>query len=229
MAEKRTALNVLLVLVGMALVVYLMLRVASSTGMFPFTYTEIRTPRGLLEFLDSRTAHVKGVRVNGHHLEIGKRPSLQVLRGYDEVMFQVRPYRQVNYKYRNFTRAEVVDLCSTTTGTALKDLRSTVESGTGYAHAWKGKIRGIDVTVVRAGLFSYLVTGLAGKPLFMGQVELAKRLGMTDQTVLQLIIPAQDRWLEAVGASPSMDTTYPVQLPGNERDELVAWLQGPNT
>ena len=81
MAERRAALNVALVLVGMALVVYLMLRVASSTGMFPFTYTEIRTPRGLLEFLDSRTAHVKGVRVNGHHLEIGKRPSLQVLRG----------------------------------------------------------------------------------------------------------------------------------------------------
>jgi len=229
MAERRAALNVALVLVGMALVVYLMLRVASSSGMFPFTYTEVQTPRGLLEFMDSRTAHVKGVRVNGHHLEIGKRPSLQILRGYDKVMFQVRPYRQVNYRYRNFTRAEVMDLCSATTGTAFEDLRSTVESGRGYAHAWKGTIRGSDVTVVRSSLFSYLVTGLAEKPLFMGQVELAKRLGMTDQTVLQLIIPAQDRWLEAVGTSASMDTAYPVQLPGNERDELIAWLQGPTT
>ncbi|HNY66859.1 MAG TPA: hypothetical protein PKM41_15625 [Deltaproteobacteria bacterium] len=229
MAERRAALNVALVLVGMALVVYLMLRVASSSGMFPFTYTEVQTPRGLLEFMDSRTAHVKGVRVNGHHLEIGKRPSLQILRGYDKVMFQVRPYRQVNYRYRNFTRAEVMDLCSTTTGKAFEDLRSTVESGAGYARAWKGTIRGSDVTVVRSSLFSYLVTGLAEKPLFMGQVELAKRLGMTDQTVLQLIIPAQDRWLEAVGTSASMDTAYPVQLPGNERDELIAWLQGPTT
>lgn len=226
MTEKKTALNVVLVLAGVALIGFLLLRFTSSSGIFPFMYTEARTPREMLEFLDSRTAHVKGIRVNGHLLEIGKRPSLQVLRGYGQVMYLVRPYRQVNYKYRNFTRAEVMDLCSTRTGNSFEDLRASMESGKGYTPAWKGKIRGSDITLVRVGLFSYLVTGLAEKPLFMGQVELAKRLGMNDPTVLQLVIPAQDRWLEDFKASSSMDMTYPVQLPGKNRDELIAWLGG---
>lgn len=228
MAERRAALNVALVLVGMALVVYLMLRVASSSGMFPFTYTEVQTPRGLLEFMDSRTAHVKGVRVNGHHLEIGKRPSLQIIRGYDKVMFQVRPYRQVNYRYRNFTRAEVMDFCSTITGNAFEDLRDSMDSGRGYTPAWQGKIRGNDITLVRVSLFSYLVSGLSEKPMFMGQVELAKRLGMNDPSILQLIIPAQDRWLNDFMATPSIDKAYPIQLAGKDRDELIAWLGGPS-
>ncbi len=227
MAEKRKALNVLLVLVGLALAGFLLLRVVSSSGIFSFMYIEARTPRELLEFLDSRTAHVKGIKVNGHLLEIGKRPSLQVVRGYGDVMYQARPYRQVNYKYRNFTRAEIMDFCSTRTGDSFEGLRTSVESGMGFNPAWKGKIKGSEITLVRVSRFSYLVKGLAEKPLFMGQVELAKRLGMNDATVLQLIIPVQDRWLMDFKAAPSMDLAYPIQFSKKDRDELIAWLGAP--
>ncbi|HNS91086.1 MAG: hypothetical protein BWZ01_01600 [Deltaproteobacteria bacterium ADurb.BinA179] len=226
MAEKRNVLNVVLVLAGLTLAGFLILRVASSSGIFPFMYTEARSPRDLLEFLESRTAHVKGIRVNGHLLEIGKRPSLQVLKGYDRLMYQVRPYRQVNYKYRNFTGAEVMDFCTTITGESFDSLRSSMDSEKGYTPAWKGRIRGNDITLVRVSRFSYLVTGLAEKPLFMGQVELAKRLGMNDATVLQLVIPVQDRWLEGFKAAPAIEMTYPVQFSGKDRDELIAWLDG---
>jgi len=227
MAERRNALRVVLVLVALALAGFLILRVASSSGIFPFTTAEARTPRELLEFLGSRTAHVKGIRVNGHLLEIGKRPSLQIVRGYDQVMYQVRPYRQVNYKYRNFTMAEVMDFCTTVTGESFDNLRSSMDSEKGYTPVWKGKIKGSDITLVRVTRFSYLVAGLAEKPLFMGQIELAKRLGMNDATVLQLLIPAQDRWLDGLKAAPSMDLTYPIQFPEKDRDELIAWLGGP--
>ncbi len=227
MAERRKALNGVMVLAGLALAGLLILRFASTNGIFPFSYTDARTPSELLKFLESRTAHVKGIRVNGHLLEIGKRPSLQVLKGYDQVLYQVRPYRQVNYKYRNFTMAEVMDFCTNVTGESFDNLRSSMDSGKGYTPIWKGKIKGGDITLVRVTRFSYLVAGLADKPLFMGQVELAKRLGMNDATVLQLLLPDQDRWLESFKAAPSMDTTYPVEFSRKDRDELIAWLGGP--
>jgi hypothetical protein len=103
-----------------------------------------------------------------------------------------------------------------------------MDSGRGYTPAWQGKIRGNDITLVRVSLFSYLVSGLSEKPMFMGQVELAKRLGMNDPSILQLIIPAQDRWLNDFMATPSIDKAYPIQLAGKDRDELIAWLGGPS-
>ncbi len=224
MAEKRTALRLVLALIGMVFVGFVLLRVTSSIGFFPFAYTMASTPRELLEFLESRTAHVKGIKVNGHLLEIGKRPSLQVIRGYGQVMYQMRPYRQVSYKYRNLTLAEVMDFCFNINNDSLEELRSAVDSGSGYKTAWKGNVMGKDIVVVRVTRFTYLITGLANKALFMGQVELAKRLGMSDQTILKVLIPVQYRWLDGVKSLPSIDSPFRDQSPDNVEDAFIEWL-----
>ena len=225
MTEGRKALNVVLVLAGFALAVFFLLRIASSNGAFPFAVTEARTPRELMTFLESETAQVKGIKVNGHLLEIGKRPSLQIVRGYNQVMYQMRPYHQVNYKYRNFTKAEVVDFCIHTTGSAFDDLRKLIESGGGYTPAWKGRIRGKETAIVPVTMYTYFIIGLAEKPLFMGQVELAKRLGMENDFILANLIKAQDQWIIDIKGNSSLYGSFINNSSRNEKDILIQWLE----
>lgn len=224
MAERKRCGPTTLVWLCLALLACVIVLGVFHFGAHSFMYEHAQSPRMLSDFLDSPAANARGVKVNGHLLEIGKRPSLQVVRGYGRVMYQLRPYRQVNFKYRSFTKAEVMDFCSTITGEGFLGLRSSLEAGSGFTPAWKGKIGGRDVMVVKATHFSYLVTGLADKPLFLGQVELAKRLGMSDETVLSLIVPPQDRWLEILRSSQAMNASYPVQIAYGEGDALIAWL-----
>jgi hypothetical protein len=193
-------------------------------GVLPLTYANARTPRELLAFLDSRRQDIQTIRVDRHLLEVGKRPSLQILRGYDKVMYQVRPHRQIHLKYRNFTRPEVMDYCTNITGDGVEELRSGLLEGKDTSPVWKGSYRGKDVSLVRVTQFTYFVMGIADKPLFMGQVELAKRLGMSDPEVLRLIIPVQERWLDKFVADTVLKASYPVQYSENNPDELVEWL-----
>jgi len=220
MLERAKAKPILIGVLAAGFLTVVILSVLSLS----LAYKHVKTPRELSTFLDSRRDDMRGVKVNQHLLEIGKRPSIQIIQSYNKIMFQMRPYRQTHFKFRNFTKAEVMDLCTNITADGLEDLRARVASGKGLTPAWQGRIQGNKVTIVKATMFSYLITGLADKPLFMGQVELAKRLGMDDSTVLTLIIPAQDRWLQGFSTNPSMDSSYPLQYLTNSRDELVEWL-----
>ena len=77
---------------------------------------------------------------------------------------------------------------------------------------------------VKASMFSYLVTGLQDSPVFMSQVELARRLGMNEPDILSRLIPVQKRWHEEFLSSESLQTRYPVHYIIPLRDELTAWL-----
>jgi hypothetical protein len=226
MADKRKANPIIIGLVAAGFLAIFVLWVLSLMGILslPLTYKNVKTPRDLGAFLDSRRDEMRGLKVNQHLIEIGKRPSMQIIEGYDKIMYQMRPYRQVHFKFRNFTKAEVMDFCTNITADGLEDLRAKIASGKGFTPAWQGKIQGSTVAIVKVTMFSYLVKGLADKPVFMGQVELAKRLGMDDPTILSLIIPAQERWLQGFSTSPSMDSPYPLQFLTNSRDEFIEWL-----
>jgi len=180
MADKRKANPIIIGLVAAGFLAIFVLWVLSVMGMLslPLTYKNLKTPRDLGAFLDSRRDEMRGLKVNQHLIEIGKRPSMQIIEGYDKIMYQMRPYRQVHFKFRNFTKAEVMDFCTNITADGLEDLRAKIASGKGFTPAWQGKIQGSTVAIVKVTMFSYLVTGLADKPVFMGQVELAKRLGI---------------------------------------------------
>jgi len=214
-------------IIALALLMLLIVWTIALKGLLPFSYVHARSPRDLLLFLDSRRQDVRGVSANRHILEIGKRPSLQVIKGYDKVMYLMRPFHQINFKFRNFTKAEILDFCTNITGDDLDNLRSDVAARKDVSPVWKGSIEGKELAIIRVTQFSYIVTGLADKPLFMAQIELAKRLGMDDATVLKLLIPAQDRWLEKFMADSSFKKHYPVQFQGSTPDELIDWLGGP--
>ncbi len=225
MAEGRKGLITGLALLGLFAAVLWAARAEAMGGLVRLFGTTVRTPGELVDFLGSRRADTRGVRVNGHVLEIGKRPSMQILRGYPGVMYQMRPYRQANLMYRNFTRPEVVDFCSGVTGRAYEELRRYAGSQGGPAPVWKGTMKQGPVTLWRVTRFTYLADGLAGKHVFMGQVELAKRLGMDDDEVMRTIVPAQEQWLEELRKGPGMRRFVPVQEAGPVKDELLAWLQ----
>jgi len=227
MTDKRKNIAAFFLIVASGLIGIFSLVVVSCDWIPPLTYTNLKSPKGLLDFLESRRQDIQAIKVNRHILEIGKRPSLQVLKGYDHVMYQMRPYHQINLKYRNFTKAELMDFCTNITADTLERLRATIASGTGFSPAWKGAIKGRKVEIIRVSQFSYLVAGLADKPLFMGQVDLAKRLGMDDATVLRTLIPLQDAWLEKFKSDVSMDKFYPVVFLGNSPDNLIEWLGTP--
>ncbi len=224
MTEERKIITTSLMILAACLIGVFSLVAVSCDMIPPLTYTNLKTPKGLLDFLESRRQDLQAIKVNRHMLEIGKRPSLQVLKGYNHVMYQMRPYRQINLKFRNFTKAELMDFCTNITAGGLENLRALIASGTGYSPAWKGAIKGRKVEIVRVTQFSYLVTGLADKPLFMGQVDLAKRLGMDDASILSSLIPLQDSWLENFKADISMGKPYPVVFLGKSRDNLIEWL-----
>jgi len=224
MTEVNKNTTTLLRIIATGFIGILSFMAVSCEWVLPLTYTHVRTPRELLAFLESRRQDIKGIKVNRHLLEIGKRPSLQILKNYNQVMYQMRPYRQINLKFRNFTKAEVMDFCTNITADGLENLRSVVASGKEYTPVWKGNKKGREIAIVRVTQFTYLVTGLADRPLFMGQVELAKRLNMDDATELSLIIPAQVRWFEKFKSDPSLNKQYPVQFLGTAPDELIEWL-----
>ena len=227
MTEERKIIKTSLLLVAAGLIGVFSLVAVSCDWIPPLTYSNLKTPKELLVFLESRRQDMQAIKVNRHMLEIGKRPSLQVLKGYNHVMYQMRPYRQINLKFRNFTKAELMDFCTNITADSLENLRASIASGKGFSPVWKGTIKGRKVEIVRVTQFSYIVTGLADKPLFMGQVDLAKRLGMDDAIVLSSVISLQDSWLEKFKSDVSMDKPYPVFFLGDSRDNLIEWLGTP--
>lgn len=227
MTEERKIITTSLLIVAAALIGVFSLVAVSCDWILPLTYTNLKTPKELLVFLESRRQDMQAIKVNRHMLEIGKRPSLQVLKGYNHVMYQMRPHRQINLKFRNFTKAELMDFCTNITADSLENLRASIASGKGFSPVWKGTIKGRKIEIVRVTQFSYMVTGMSDKPLFMGQVELAKRLGMDDAIVLSRLISLQDSWLEKFKADVSMDKPYPVIYLGDSRDNLIEWLGNP--
>jgi hypothetical protein len=224
MAEKKGGFSWIIWGLAIGFVVLCVLWVLSIFGVLPLTYTEVKTPRALNEFLDSPKGNMRGIKINGHFLEIGKRPALQILKGYEDYMYLMRPYRQVKKRTRNLTGPEVFDFCTNVTGDDFDDLQSKVVSGKGYTPAWNKKINNQTVELIKTSLFSYLVTGLSGKPIFITQVELAKRLGMDEAKILERIIPVQKSWYSELAASSSMDKPYPSKYTTPMRDELIAWL-----
>lgn len=213
MADRKTFWTATIVVVFVALAVLFLL---SLRGMIPLTYKQADTVPVFLRFLDSPRDDMRGVKANGHFLEIGKRRALQILPGYKEVFYQMRPYRQIQYKPRNMTRAEIVDMCFAINGQDLENLRSQVVKGNA-APVWKGVIVDMNVQVFKATSFTYFVTGLGTQPIYIGQVELAKRLGMRDAEILTRIIPAQESWLSGIGQTAAQSSV-------NVPDVLLAWL-----
>lgn len=223
-AGRRAGLSGVAWTAGIVCVVLGALWILSVKGIIPLVYTNADSPEELIEFLESHRDDLRGIKVNGHLLDIGKRPSLQILKGYGKPMYLMRPHRQVRLKTRNLTKPEVLDFCTNINGQAFEDLKSSAASGEGIAAAWEGNIEGRAVRIIKTTLFSYLVYGLSDKPMFINQVELAKRLGMTEELILSHIVPAQHRWYDELGASPFLNYSYPVKYLPPVKDELLAWL-----
>ncbi|MFY9397497.1 MAG: hypothetical protein WAR22_03955 [Desulfomonilia bacterium] len=224
MTEHTSKLARIAWVLGMAFVAVVIVWVLSIMGAVPLTFRYAMTPAELEKFLDSPRDDMRGIKVNGHFLDIGKRRSLQILKGYDEIMYLVRPHRNVRVQPRNLTRPEVLDFCTNITGPGFQELRSRVESGTPPSAEWEGTIGGRPLRIVKASMFGYFITGLHDTPIFMTQVELARRLGMDEALILSRLIPVQKRWYEEFTSSGSQDTRYPLQYIIPMGDELTNWL-----
>jgi len=224
MAEKEGSYKRLIIGLLAFFGVILTLWVLSIKGILPIMYANAKSPGGFEAFLDSPRDDMRGVKVNGHMLDIGKRRSLQVLKGYDEHMYMMRPYRKMNLITRNMTRTEIVDFCIYITGEDFEDLRKKIVSGNGPAPIWKGRVKGTDISIVKVSRFSYLVSGVAEKPIFISQVELAKRFGMTDRDILMQIIPVQDAWYQKYRELIAPDSAFPVTEKIPAGDEMIKWL-----
>ncbi|MCD6571528.1 MAG: hypothetical protein J7L53_12570 [Deltaproteobacteria bacterium] len=195
---------------------------ASIKGYIPITYKEIKTTKEFIRFLSSPRDDMRGIKINQHLLNIGKRRSLQILRDYKRPFYMVRPYRQINLIPVNMTKAEVVDFCLNISGNEFNTLKGKVNSKKDVDIVWKGKVRDYNIELVRITLFSYFVYGLKDRPLFMAQVELAKKLGMPENEIMARIIPVQDQWYASLVLT--LDTSSPIKQP--LRDELIAWIEG---
>lgn len=224
MAEQKRKLMRTLWVLGAGFFLVVIVWALSIVGVIPLTFSVARTPEALIKFLDSPRDDMRGVKVNGHFLDIGKRRSLQIVKGYGEVMYLVRPYRQVRVLPRSLTQAELLDFCTNITGAGFGELKSRLESGEQATTEWEGRIEGKVIRIVKASMFSYLVSGLQERPVFMTQVELAKRLGMAEPHILTRLIPVQKRWYEEFLSSSSLQTLYPVHYIIPLGDELTAWL-----
>lgn len=209
MAERRILWMAVVIVgfVGLAVLFLLSLK-----GLVPLTYRQVDSVDEFLAFLDSPRDDMRGIKVNGHFLEIGKRRALQILPGYRGVLYQMRPYRQIQYKARNLTRAEIVDMCFTISSADLAALRGKID---GIAPVWTGTHASATIRIYRATLFTYVVTGLGAKPIYIAQVELAKRLGMSANEIIAQIVPIQEAWLQSFTKKAA-----PPQVP----DALIAWL-----
>ena len=224
MAEQKRKLTRTMWVLGAGFFLVMVVWALSIMGVIPLTFTAARTPAALINFLESPRDDMRGVKVNGHFLDIGKRRSLQIIKGYDEIMYLVRPYRQVRVLPRNLTQAELLDFCTNITGAGFSELRSRLESGDQVTTEWEGRVEGKTIRIVKASMFSYFVSGLQERPVFMTQVELAKRLGMTEPHILTRLIPVQKQWYEKFLSSGSLKTLYPVNYIIPIGDELTAWL-----
>ncbi|HHO75975.1 MAG TPA: hypothetical protein ENN05_06050 [Deltaproteobacteria bacterium] len=226
MAEEVRKSSRVMWLLGVGFIVLCIFWALSIFGVLPLTYAEVKTPRELELFLNSPKDNMRGVKVNGHFLELGKRPSLQILKGYEDYMFLMRPYRQVMLKSRNMTRSEVFDFCTNINAAGLDDLREKVQEGKGYTPVWGGTIHEKKIEIIKVTLFSYLVVGLSEKAVFLSQVELAGRLGMDDSLILQRIIPVQRQWYEQFMSSEAAGREYPLTYILPMKDQLISWLAG---
>lgn len=194
----------------------------SVFGVLPFSSERVSTPQQLIAFLDSPRDDMRPIDINGHRVEIGKRPALQVLPGYDEHLYLVRPYREVYKQTRSLTRAEMVDFLVNVRSDELEDLRVRAGEGT-LAPVWTGRLDDKDLRIYRVSMYTYLLQGLSDHVLLISQVALAVRVGMPTQEILTTIVPEQRRWygewLEraARGDAPM---TY---LPARD-DMLFIWL-----
>ena len=224
MTERKGRMARILWVLGAGFLALVVVWALSILGAIPLTFTMAMTPAELMKFLDSPRDDMRGIKVNGHFLEIGKMRPLQIVKGYDETMYLMRPYRQVRARPRSLTRPEILDFCTNITGAGFQELRSLLESGKPVTVEWEGRVQGKTVRVVKASMFSYLVTGLQDSPVFMSQVELARRLGMNEPDILSRLIPVQKRWHEEFLSSESLQTRYPVHYIIPLRDELTAWL-----
>lgn len=224
MAEHTGKLARIAWMMGMAFVAVVVVWALSIIGAVPLTFRLAMTPAELEKFLDSPRDDMRGIKVNGHFLDIGKRRPLQIVKGYEETMYLMRPHRDVRAQPRNLTRPEVLDFCTNITGHGFHELRSRVESDTPPSAEWQGAVKGRPLRIVKASMFGYLITGLHDSPIFMTQVELARRLGMDEALILSRLIPAQERWYEEFTSSGSQDTRYPLQYIIPMDDELTAWL-----
>jgi len=202
--------------------VILSLWYASIRGYIPITYKDIKTRHEFIKFLESPRDDMRGIKINQHLLNIGKRPSLQILKGYERPFYIVRPYRKINLIPLNMTKAEVVDFCLDISGNEFNILKDRVISKKDIGPVWRGRVKDYNIEIVRITSFSYFVYGLKNRPLFVSQVELSKRLGMTDSEIIGRIIPIQDQWY--AGFVSTLDTSSPLSQPS--RDELIAWLEG---
>lgn len=224
MAEEKGKFSRLIGYVLIGIIIVCVFWVFSIMGLLPLTYTTAKTPSDLEEFLDSPRDNMQGIKINGHFLELGKRPSLQILKDYDEYMFLMRPYRQIQLQTRNLTRPEVHDFCMNITGEGLEELREKVISRKGFTQAWSGSVNGQKIELIKATMFSYLVVGLSSKPIFITQVDLAKRLCMDEARIMRCIVSTQRQWFSELMSSQSMNKTYPCTFTLPLKDELITWL-----
>lgn len=224
MVEKNSKLNRLWWIPGVLIILFCFLWVLSIFGLFPLTYSVAKTPAALNEFLVSPRDDMRGIKVNRHFLEIGKRPSMQILKGYDEHMYLVRPYRGTSLRPRNMTKPEVMDRCITLSGQELEDFRAKLDTSMDLKSDWEGAVEGNPIKIFKAGDFNYIVIGLNIKPIFIAQLELAKRLGMEENVILSRIIPVQNRWYQNLLSSPAMEAGFPISSTQAEKDELFDWL-----
>ena len=224
MTERKGRMARILWVLGAGFLALVVVWALSILGAIPLTFTMAMTPAELMKFLDSPRDDMRGIKVNGPFLEIGKRRPLQIVKGYDETMYLMRPYRQVRARPRSLTRPEILDFCTNITGAGFNELRSRLESGDQVPAEWEGRIEDKAIRIVKASMFSYLVSGLKEGPVFMTQVELAKRLGMDESYILTRLIPVQKRWYEEFLSSSSLQAPYPVRYIIPIQDELTAWL-----
>ncbi len=185
----KITLWVLFAIFGTVMVLW----VASILGYLPLTFTDARSAKEFIEFLDSPRDDMRGIKINGHLLDIGKRPSLQILKPYNRPFYMVRPYRKVRLIPLNMTKTEVIDFCLGIDGKEFEKLRSR-PTYPDASHVWEASINKRKVKILRLTHFTYLVYGLRHKPVFIGQVELAKKLGIPDKEIMSYIVPVQDAW-----------------------------------
>lgn len=225
MDEKPGKLTHVLFYIAFGFVVICVFWIFSIMGVLPFVYTQVKTPQEMESFLDSPRENMRGVKVNGHFLDVGRRRSLQVLKNYNDEMFIIRPYREINLQTRNLTRPELLDFCTNITGDELEELRGNLTAGKDVARTWSGIVSEQKVELIKITMFSYLVLGLSHKPILVSQVDLANKLGMDDEQILTRLIPGQKRWYSEFITSSSMNRAYPFKFTMPMKDGLIAWLQ----
>jgi len=84
MTERKGRMARILWVLGAGFLALVVVWALSILGAIPLTFTMAMTPAELMKFLDSPRDDMRGIKVNGHFLEIGKRRPLQIVKGYDD-------------------------------------------------------------------------------------------------------------------------------------------------